>query len=70
MRLRLEFEVDYNPTGNATEGDVTPTMEELADRLANIAHRAMADGMLTGDTPATVESTHICVRDLETGECV
>ena len=44
--------------------------EELADMLAEVAEHALSVGLVTGDTPATVEESHICVRDLETGECV
>ena len=62
MRLRLEFEVDYDPAG--------VEQEELADLLAEVAEHALSVGLVTGDTPATVETSHICVRDLETGECV
>ena len=62
MRLRLEFEVDYDPAG--------VSQEDLADKLANIAHRALDEGLLTGDTAAEVSSEHICVRDLDTGELV
>ena len=68
MRLRLEFEVDYD-FSEVPEGDEV-TQEELADLLAMIAHNAMSNGTVTGETPATVENSHICVRDLETGELI
>lgn len=62
MKLRLEFEVEYDPAG--------VDQEELADMLAEVAKHALSVGLVTGETPATVENSHICVRDLETGECV
>ena len=62
MRLRLEFEIDYDPAG--------VSQEELADMLAEVAEHALGVGLVTGDTPATVENSHICVRDLDTGELV
>ena len=62
INLRLEFEVEYDPTGNDDDPDDSASKEELADLLAMIAYNAMSNGMVTGETPATVENSHLRQR--------
>ncbi len=62
MLLQLELLVAYSPEG--------VSKEDLAMYLANIANHAMDEGLLTGDTLATVENYHIYVKDMETGEYI
>jgi hypothetical protein len=69
MRLRLEFDVDYDLSGDV-DGEANITMQELADKLVTVAHYALSEGMLTGGTSATVNAINACVRDLSTGELV
>ena len=63
VTLQLELMVDYNPEG--------VSKEELAMWLANIANYAADRGLMTGDdSPATVETYSIHVKDCETGEYI
>ncbi|NCX56186.1 MAG: hypothetical protein EBW87_03195 [Burkholderiaceae bacterium] len=58
MKLRLTFNVEYAAHGVSER--------ELSDRLAAVCDQAMADGWLTGDTPAEVLNTSCTVREIDT----
>lgn len=47
VRLRLTFDIEYAPNGES--------IEDLTERLRRTAERAINEGLLTGDSPATVE---------------
>lgn len=48
MKLRLIMDVEYEPDGVSEQ--------ELREMLDSVPRRATSEGMLTQDTPATVES--------------
>ncbi len=62
MKLRLTLEVEYNRNGETTD--------YLKELLRGIVDHAMGEGLVTGETEATVESYTATVEELpDTSRC-